>query len=327
MLRWAGLNLLAGSVSGSAIAQTVEFTARKAEVDLEQRCAELDGDVEVKSGSLRLRAPRLKIEETADGVGVEGPGRLSGCSCPAPPLELGFERAEISRDGDVDLSGPRLTSGDTTLLYLPRLMLRGPNSAGMLPPTVGYSGRDGAFLGVAAELPLVSSAGQERPGTTRVRLGVGAYSRLERIADGARVSLDVSGPSGRSALAWESLDGGMVDIDAHGASGVVSYRADAARGRRALVGPLAFSRVIAPQDRARLAFASWSPAGSAYAQIRGDSARGLPGIDGAELGASSGYAVDVWETDVAGLSWEGDLLGVGGATQPGLGVFRQAMAL
>lgn len=318
-------------LGGTAQAEPVRFTARKAEVDLEQRCAELEGDVEVSRGPLRLRAPRLRVRETAAGVDVEGPGRLSGCSCAAPPLELGFERAEISREGDVDLSGPRLMSGDTTLLYLPRLMLRGPDSAGLLPPRLGFSGRDGVFVGLGAELPLSASAGQETE-PTRVRVGAGGYSRFARALDGGRLEADVSSPAGRSNVAWESKDGGMFDIDAFGATHLggagAAFRVDAARGRRALVGPLSFDRVIAPRDHARLALMSWgAPGVTSYAQIRGDGLRGESGMERVALGGASGFLVDLARSDTWQLGFEADLLGMSLGERSHLGVLRQALAI
>ncbi len=283
----------------------------------------------MRRGPLTLRAPRLKLQETDAGVSVEGPGRLSGCSCEAPPVELGFERADISQEGDVDLSGPRIMSGDTTLFYLPRLALRGPNSAGLLPPRLGYSGRDGGFLGVGAEVPVGGARGTE---PTRVRFGAGAYSRFQHVADGARLELDVSAPSGRAHAAWESLEGGLLDIDAHGAArssdSGVSYRVDAARGRRATLGPLLFARVIAPQDRARLSVASWGAPGiSGYAQLRSDAIRGETYLEGVNVGAASGFAVDLAEGDAWRVGWEGDVLGLGGHQREQLGVFRQVLGV
>lgn len=309
-------------------AQSVEFTARKAEVDLQQHCAELEGDVEVRRGPLRLRAPRLRVQETAEGARVEGPGRLSGCSCAAPPLELAFDSADISRDGDVDVVGPRLVSGETTLFYLPHLMLRGPDSAGILPPKLAYSGRDGAFFGVGAETPFPGASGKKRP---RLRVGGGVYSRFERAVDGGRVEVDLSESGGRTRVAYETLDEGMLDIDAFAAhSGrdvAVAFQVDAARGRRALVAPLAFERVIAPQDRARLAVMSWEPGVQAYGQIRGDSVRGAPGVDATAWGGASGFALRLFESDAWRMEWNADVLGMNRQGRRTLGVLYQAVAL
>ncbi|MCB9590354.1 MAG: hypothetical protein H6718_33395 [Polyangiaceae bacterium] len=313
----------------TGLAQPVEFTARKAEVDIEARCAELEGDVVVRRGPLRLRAPRLRLEETPDGARVEGPGKLSGCSCEEPPLELGFDAAEISRDGDVDLRAPRLMSGDTTLLYLPRLMLRGPNSAGLLPPRASYSGRDGAYLGAGVELPLLRTAGKSRG--AKLRLGGGAYSDFGRVIDGGRVEVDVSEPGGRSHVAWESLDGGMLDIDSYSShvtrDVVVALRVDAARGQRALLAPLEFARVIAPRDRARVAVMSADASILSYGLIRGDSQRGATLTEDWGWGAASGFALRLLQSDSWRLEWDADVLGLNRDGQSSLGLLHQALAL
>ncbi|MBX3181962.1 MAG: hypothetical protein KIT72_11120 [Polyangiaceae bacterium] len=305
--------------SKAALSEPIELRAEEAELDLTGEALELRGDVELRQGRFWLNAERLRVARRAGRLLVRGPGELKACAAARPPVTFGFEAAEVSAEGDVRLTRPAVKLGGVTVLGLPSLALKSPDSSGWLPPTLAYRGGDGLYAGLGYELGLARGGGERPP--SRLRLAAGAYSPLgqgEGAVSGARAAVDYSSPSGRSALRYESLDGGMLDLDlVHASSGDVPLApdraagrhrvllVDALRGARALRAPLgdgALRRVSLPEDRARLMAAQGSGELFGYVQGRADGARGAPHVEtvrpGALVGAWRSLAVlgglDVW---------------------------------
>ncbi len=321
------------SVTQAALAESIDFSAQQ--MTAEEELLELTGDVRLSYDRFRLRAERLRLQRGHAGLRLEGPARLRACPCEEPPLELEFTSAELSPTGALTLYGPRLVSGDVPLFYWPQLSLVAPDSVGVLPPRVDYRGPDGLFLGLGVEVPLSRSAPSQgalaglssAAGGTQARLGVGGYTRFEQPADGARVELDVSGPQGRSAIAWETLEGGMLDIDAYGAyapagggaratgleaPGALAWRVDALRGARGLRAPGSLVRVAMPEDRARFTVSHFAGPLQGYAQIRAESSRGSAGTQDAQAGAAVGASASQRLLPGLTLRLSGDVLGLSG---------------
>ncbi len=218
--------------SVAALSAPLELRADEAELDLAGEALELRGDVELRQGRFWLNAERLRVARREGRLFVRGPGELKACAAARPPVTFSFEAAEVSAEGDVRLTRPAVKLGGATVFGLPSLALKSPSSSGWLPPTLAYRGEDGLYAGLGYELGLTRGVGERPP--SRLRLAVGAYSPLGAggvVVSGARAALDYSSPSGHSALRYESLDGGMLDLDVTHASSVkVTKRPERAPG-------------------------------------------------------------------------------------------------
>lgn len=80
----------------------------------------------------------------------------SATPCPGSPPACGLtaRRVTLHPSGDIDLEGPRLELGETTVAALPWLRLRPPGSSGFLPPRLGWSPAAGPVLGPAGQVAL-----------------------------------------------------------------------------------------------------------------------------------------------------------------------------
>jgi len=223
--------MLTGVFGPSARAQRIDLEADR----LEARSGELEleGHIRLQLGACQLRANSVRVDlvrRTLLGQQVElCPVSLSGspapgprlwanrlrlaaggvleaellqgspCACPGGPSWLTFtaRRARIARGGRrLHLRWPVLRLGPVPLLVLPYLALPlEPGVSGLLPPEVGYSGRDGLrlaqglYLAPGQSTDLLVAAGwiQRRGAQARARLRIhGARGELSVEARGLR---------------------------------------------------------------------------------------------------------------------------------------------
>lgn len=252
ILTWIILN--SPLFSSDAVARPIRLEARRLTATDEQLQAEgqvrLTWDADVSS-RCTLGADRILLQRgerlTARGAWLES-GRLGGrlrascldfrpegglearwlsghlCRCADEPPLLSFsaEAASIHRDGRrLHLRWPVLGLGRTPILPLPYLALPLTTGvSGLLPPEIGYSGRDGVrllaagYLAPLDHLDVSLRAGwiQERGGAASVRvrawhdrLGRG-WMQADGLLDGGRMRGSVRG---KGHVTWSRLSAGV----------------------------------------------------------------------------------------------------------------------
>jgi hypothetical protein len=232
----------------------VDFSARHLDVDAELGELSLSGDVEVTVGRYRLGGERVRLQRGPRGIGVEGGGDIAFCSCPNPPVTLGYSSVTIAPPSDVLIKHAVLRARGVPIFWLPYLWLRSPDRLGLIFPSVEWRGEDGLLLGSGVHLPFDSNLG--RPAARALDIGAFGY-----VNGGARVEARLFTPQTTSFVRWDYTDGSALSIDAHAAAtgqaaATWAYDADASlgsRGRRALSSLEAAARRY---DHARLGTSS-----------------------------------------------------------------------
>lgn len=262
---WA-LSALLGSTPRAALAEVpkapsaqgrefrVDFSARHLDVDAELGQLSLSGEVEVTVGRYRLGGERVRLKRGPRGIAVEGDGDIALCSCPKPPVTLGYSSVTIAPPSDVLIKHAVLRAGGVPIFWLPYLWLRSPDRLGLIFPSVEWRGEDGLLLGSGVHVPFEANQGRVAPRA----LDIGAFGY---VSGGARVEARLLTPQSTSFVRWDYRDGNALSIDAHGAASGQSaatwaYDADASlgsRGRRALSSLEAAARRY---DHARLGASS-----------------------------------------------------------------------
>lgn len=120
------------------------------ELDLAARTVVIASPATVVSG---LVVAGVSARCAAGSCVVEG---ASATPCPGSPPACGLtaRRVTLHPAGDIDLEGPRLVLGETTVAALPWLRLRPPGSSGLLPPRLGWSESAGPVIGPAGQVAL-----------------------------------------------------------------------------------------------------------------------------------------------------------------------------
>jgi len=119
-------------------------------LDLFARTLEISGPRLLESG-LRVSGAAARCE--AGACVVEDAG-ATPCPEDPPACGLNARRVTLHPSGDLDLEGPRLVLGETTVAGLPWLRLRPPGSSGLLPPRLGWSPTAGPIIGAAGQVAL-----------------------------------------------------------------------------------------------------------------------------------------------------------------------------
>ena len=238
------------SLAAEPLGDTVHLSASEAEAELDPFSLRLRGDVAVTCGAYRLTSDALRLRRVDDGLVVEGPARLHLCTCESAPLSLGFDRAHIEEDGDLQLAWPRLEVGGTTALALPWLWLRPPSRPGFLPPKIAWRGRDGLLLGGGVHLPW-------KEGTSALALGAAAYTK-----GGFEATARLRTPTSTTSFRWDRRGEDLFAVEASGtaalaSSAEVAWNVDALQGPRALSGTIDPYAVARPYDRAEVTSSGW----------------------------------------------------------------------
>jgi hypothetical protein len=262
----------------------VDFRADRVELTPDAGSLDLSGRVVVTSRRFRLTSEKVTLSRTHRGVHVAGEGELALCSCPEPPVTFGFGAADLAPPTDVLLENATVRVGPVPVFWSPYLWLRSPTRIGMLPPFIAYRGEEGILLGTGLHLPLAAHEG------TRGALDVtaGVY-----VLGGARVDAVLRGASGRTAVAFDIIDGEALDVSsAHALTAqgdaVLSERIDWLSGERALVAPAALARVALASNRLR-AGASHARAGGFGMTLVADAPRDAGISDLGSYGPALGF--------------------------------------
>src|SRR6188768_885636 len=186
----------------------VDFSARHLAVDAELGELSLSGDVEVTVGRYRLGGERVRLKRGPRGIGVEGGGDIAFCSCPNPPVTLGYSSVTIAPPSDVLIKHAVLRAGGVPIFWLPYLWLRSPDRLGLIFPSVEWRGEDGLLLGSGVHVPFDSNQG--RPAARALDIGAFGY-----VNGGARVEARLFTPQSTSFVRWDYTDGSALSIDAH----------------------------------------------------------------------------------------------------------------
>lgn len=213
----------------------VDFSARHLDVDAELGELSLSGNVEVTVGRYRLGGERVRLQRGPRGIGVAGGGDIAFCSCPHPPVTLGYSTVTIAPPSDVLIKHAVLRAGGVPIFWLPYLWLRSPDRLGLIFPSVEWRGEDGLLIGSGVHLPFDSNQG--RPAARALDIGAFGY-----VNGGARIEARLFTPQSTSFVRWDYRDGSALSVDAHAAAteqagALWAYDADVAlgsRGRRAL---------------------------------------------------------------------------------------------
>lgn len=225
----------------------VDFRADRVELTPDAGSLDLSGRVVVSSRRFRLTSEKVTLSRTHRGVHVVGKGELALCSCPEPPVTFGFRAADLAPPTDVLLEGATVRVGPVPVFWSPYLWLRSPTRLGLLPPFIAYRGEEGILLGTGVHVPLTDEEGTRGA----LDVAVGAY-----LLGGARVDAVVKSASGRTAVAFDIIDGAALDVSsAHAVTArgdaVLSERIDWLSGERALVAPASLERVALGSNRLR----------------------------------------------------------------------------
>ncbi|MCC6217679.1 MAG: hypothetical protein IT376_22665 [Polyangiaceae bacterium] len=260
----------------------VDFSAERIELDADDEWLVLERAVRVRSGRYRLTSERLRLSRGPLGVVVEGGGRLAACPCPDPPITLGFSSVTFAPPTDVLVEDPTVRIGGIPVLWLPWLWLRSPDRAGLLPPTVRYSGEEGFGVGAGVHLPY----GPPRADGPRDAVAVGA-----RAYDRGGYGVDALQTTPRSTLRleWERAGGTRLVVDGVGAWSPIpvaagALRVDVARGDRARVGEPRLEPAARRYDRGEAALHTAGGAGPT-----GGVGMELTAARGGGLGAAMGW--------------------------------------
>ncbi len=241
----------AATPSAGPVEHWVDFRADRVELEPDLGALELKGSVVVTSRRFRLTSQAVTLSRSPRGVHVQGSGNLALCACPHPPVTLGFAAADLAPPTDVLLQHATLRIGPVPVFYSPYLWLRSPDRVGVLPPSIGYRGEEGLWLGSGFHAPLATGENGRRA----FELGVAAYLR-----GGVRSDALLTGLGGRTAVTFDWFRREALDVaSAHAATAdgrFFAERVDLVRGRRGISATSDLERAVLPSDRVRVAVGS-----------------------------------------------------------------------
>jgi hypothetical protein len=251
----------------------VDFSAKHLDVDAELGELSLSGEVEVTVGRYRLGGERVRLKRGPRGIGVEGGGDIAFCSCPNPPVTVGYSSVTIAPPSDVLIQGAVLRAGGVPIFWLPYLWLRSPDRVALMFPSVEWRGDEGLLLGSGLHVPFDSNNG--RPSSRA--LDVGGYGYVE---GGVRVDAKLLTPDTTSFVRWDHRGETALVLDAHGAvtgrsRAIAAYDVDASMGARGRTVHSSVEAASRRYDHARVGVASTGPLLAALA-LGADGARGAP---------------------------------------------------
>lgn len=261
------------------------FRARKVEADADLRDIELEGDVELGLGRMRMESDALRLIRRLDGVSVvEGEARLAFCPCPDPPVVIAFAGGEVFPEGDITLRFPRLELFGLPVFALPWVWIRAPHQVGIFPPSLAWRGRDGFIMGSGVHVPWPGEDGEPR---------VFQATAAGYLKGGVEVGAAYEAPSMRARAVFDWLDETRIELSAQGfrrfdlnthAPGDL-YTAGAAWDLNAIRG-----------DSARVRTADLSAAARPYDSMAAETSLRIGNR------SSSGFL----STGVTGRAWRGD---------------------
>jgi hypothetical protein len=208
----------------------------------------LRGNVVVTYQRFRLTSPELSLQRSPKGIEVSGPGEVVFCTCPDPPVSLGFESGLVAPPADLILRNPSLRVGSVTIMRLPWFWLRAPSRAGVLPPTVAWRGGDGLLVGEGVHIPWRYG----RDGAGDLDLTAGGY-----VKGGVEIVARLRTERSTQKVRWDHLDRDLLAVDANGSlaqgnDGSATWNVDAVRGPRARAATLSLDEAARAYDRASL---------------------------------------------------------------------------
>lgn len=265
----------------------LELHAGHVEIEGPLKQLRLSKGVELTVHRYRVTADRLNLERTAQGIVVEGDGRVAFCPCEGSPLTVGFTRATVAPPTDLLLRSNTFRACGVPVLWLPAFWVRSPNKLGLLTPQLAWRAQDGPWFSSGVHIPLAPRAG----GTSAIELLTGAY-----LKGGIDLGLQLRTSTSRTWLRWDYVGQSFGVLDSSGhvpKPGKVSFawNVDTVLGTRGRTGAISFERATRTHDRIR-AELSLADATSIYALgIQGDTRRASPLREYADVGPSARWAV------------------------------------
>jgi hypothetical protein len=299
------------------------LTLRADRIDVDRRSGTvaLDGGVELQLDGFVVRSEHLSLRRSVEhaarvglvppgdaALGGSGPLKLDGratfapCPCASPPLSLSIAGARRTAGGDWVLRQPVVRLFGLPVGWLPLFWLRSPESIGLLPPELAWSGVDGLYGGLGLHLPL----------GRRLDLGFGLFE-----SGAMQGALDFGTDHARARLRWNHRDvggpgspaGDGVSIDAEGwlsareddtlaplSTPTLAFDVDALAGARASRMAMELSTIAMPWNEllatarlgpGRWSVEAWSPRGAPLDRVSAIALRTGVARDGAvgEIGA------------------------------------------
>ncbi len=256
-----------------AQADSLTFSAKKAEIDPQSQSVVLERDVHLHYHRFHLQSDFLRLHKQSDHlIELTGESILSFCPCEDAPLQLAFSGAKLFPEGDLTLRFPRLLLFGLPVFALPWLWIRSPEQVGALPPQLAFRGRDGLYAATGLKWPLFQSP----EGRTVLEINTGVYFK-----GGLELGLRFSSPSSENRMAWDFYRNGRLWADGRGRLPIqqnipsIVWDFDFIRGERALERTADVDAILKPFDQIHLDSILW--AGSPGVLVTGLEARASRG--------------------------------------------------
>ncbi|HEY5960037.1 MAG TPA: hypothetical protein VIV60_25970 [Polyangiaceae bacterium] len=263
----------------------IEIHASHVEIEGPFNRLSLSKGVELTVHRYRVTADRLTLERTAQGIAVDGAGRVAFCPCDSSPLTVGFTRATVAPPTDLLLRNATFVACGVPVFWLPIYWVRSPNKMGLLTPTLGYRGSEGPWIGTGVHIPLPSKETTER----EMDLLVGTY-----LLGGVDLGTRIRTPRATFGLRWDHFERSLLQVESDGYHhwdnrSSLAWHVDALRGARARTGPVSFEAATRNFDRIRAEWSSGTGPSLFSIGFQGDMVRGTSFTDVGRLGPSARF--------------------------------------
>lgn len=272
----------------------VELHAGHVEIEGPLNRLSLSKGVELTVHRYHVKAERLSLERTAQGILVQGNGSVGFCPCVEPPLTIGFTRSTVAPPTDLLLRNASFRVCGLPVFWLPAFWIRSPNKLGLSTPQLAWRGSDGPWL----------SAGVHAPWPSKPAGGDGAIEALFGVylRGGFDLGLHLKTHQSMTRLRWDYLDTGFAAVESsgywHSSRGVsLAWDVDALRGTRGRSGSVSFESATRSYDRLRTELALVDGRSLYAVGVHADVARATPFTDVGQIGPSVRWGVGAQVTE------------------------------
>jgi hypothetical protein len=251
-------------------AREIEIHAGHVDIEGPFNRLSLSKGVELTVHRYRVTADNLRLERTAQGIGVEGTGSVAFCPCGSSPLTVGFTKATVAPPTDLLLRNATFRACSVPVFWLPIYWIRSPNKFGLLSPVLAYRGYEGPWIGSGIHVPLLSKSVTDR----EADFLVGAY-----LFGGVDLGVKLRSPRAVTSVRWDHYQRSLLEIQSNGyhqtaQQASFSWQVDALRGARARTGPVSFEQATRNFDRGRSEWATGTAESLFGVGVQADMTRG-----------------------------------------------------